>query len=85
MQLALGRLASVAPSGPLTLRTDEKKTYRAVIREQFGPRAWHETTLGSRARTTANPLFAINTTMAMTRDNNGRLRRRSWLVTQKGK
>src|SRR5204863_144381 len=37
-----------------------------------------------RIRSTHNPLFAINTTMAMTRDNLGRLRRRSWLVTKVG-
>jgi hypothetical protein len=34
-------------------------------------------------RNTHNPLFPINTTLAMTRDNCGRLRRRSWLVTKK--
>ena len=28
-------------------------------------------------------MFPINTTLAMTRDNLGRLRRRSWLVTKK--
>jgi transposase-like protein len=34
------------------------------------------------ARGTFNPLFPINTTLAMTRDNLGRLRRQSWLVTK---
>ena len=34
-------------------------------------------------RATHNPLFPINTTLAMTRDNCGRLRRRSWLVSKR--
>ena len=49
----------------------------------FGDRVTHETTSGKLPRTTFNPLFPINTTLAMTRDNLGRLRRKSWLVTKK--
>jgi transposase-like protein len=67
---------------PVTLLSDEKSSYRTLIRGVFGGAARHETTPGKAPRTTRNPLFPINTTLAMTRDNNGRLRRRSWLVSK---
>ena len=85
VRLVLRRLAQLAGDAPLVLRTDEKPSYRSIARRIFGARLQHETTSGSRPRTTSNPLFAINTTMAMTRDNCGRLRRRSWLVSQRGR
>ena len=69
--------------GPLLLHTDEKASYRTIARRTFGRRLTHETTPGSAPRTTFNPLFPINTTFAMTRDNCGRLRRKSWLVSKK--
>ena len=77
------RLAELVPTGSLRLQTDEKSSYATLIREVFGDRATHETTAGSDPRTTRNPLFPINTTLAMSRDNNGRLRRKSWLVTKR--
>ena len=70
-------------AGPLELRTDQKASYGSIARGVFGDRLRHVTTAGTRIRTTHNPLFPINTTLAMTRDNCGRLRRRSWLVTKK--
>jgi transposase-like protein len=82
VRAVLGRLAELVPKGPLRLQTDEKSSYATLIREVFGDRAIHETTAGSDPRTTRNPLFPINTTLAMSRDNNGRLRRKSWLVTK---
>jgi transposase-like protein len=69
----------------LTVQSDEKSSYRTLVREMFGALAVHESTPGTAARTTHNPLFPINTTVAMTRDNNGRLRRRSWLVSKECK
>src|SRR5262249_16280198 len=66
----------------LTLRTDEKASYETLAKQVFGERVRHETTSGTQIRTTFNPLFPINVTLAMTRDNCGRLRRRSWLVTK---
>ena len=66
----------------LTLQSDEKGSYGTLVREVFGDLAVHETTPGTAPRTAHNPLFPINTTLAMTRDNNGRLRRRSWLVSK---
>ncbi len=71
-------------SGRLVLRTDQKASYATIAKEVFGDRVVHETTSGKLPRTVQNPLFPINTTLAMTRDNCGRLRRKSWLVTKKG-
>ena len=69
---------------PLVLRSDQKSSYATVAQEVFGERVRHERTSGRDPRTVRNPLFPINTTLAMTRDNCGRLRRQSWLVTKKG-
>ena len=69
----------------LVFRTDKKISYGELAREVFGERVQHETTSSTDIRSTFNPLFAINTTLAMTRDNCGRLRRRSWLVTKRAK
>ena len=69
--------------GELTLDTDEKSSYRTLAREVFGDRVRHRRTSSRVARSTSNPLFPINTTIAMSRDNCGRLRRRSWLVSKK--
>ncbi|MBL8736544.1 MAG: IS1 family transposase [Planctomycetes bacterium] len=66
----------------LGLLTDEKSSYGTLSREVFGDRVDHQTTSSRVARGTFNPLFPINTTLAMTRDNLGRLRRQSWLVTK---
>jgi hypothetical protein len=71
--------------GSLILQSDEKASYQTLVREVFGDAAKHEQTSGKAARTVDNPLFPINTTLAMTRDNNGRLRHRSWLVTKRCK
>ena len=79
----LSVLAQKAPRGGVTLSTDCKASYATIAIGVFGERLVHETTLGTLLRNTKNPLFAINTTLAMTRDNCGRLRRRSWLVTKK--
>lgn len=82
VEKTLRSLSEVA-KGALTLQTDQKSSYATISRTVFGDRLIHETTPGSQARTTRNPLFPINTTLAMTRDNCGRLRRKSWLVTKK--
>lgn len=68
----------------LGLLSDEKSSYGRLAQQIFGDRVQHSTTPGSQPRTTFNPLFPINTTLAMTLDNCGRLRRNSWLVTKKG-
>lgn len=79
----LGTLAAKVPDGNVLLHTDQKASYATIARRVFGDRLKHVTTAGTLVRDTHNPLFPINTTLAMTRDNCGRLRRRSWLVTKK--
>ena len=78
----LEKLRDRLPDGVLTLRSDEKGSYATLVVELFGVRALHLTTSGRDPRTRFNPLFAINVTITMSRDNNGRLRRKSWLVTK---
>ncbi|HLQ37889.1 MAG TPA: hypothetical protein VK348_08815 [Planctomycetota bacterium] len=65
------------------LITDKKALYASLCRSLLGSQVEHFTWSGRLLRTTYNPLFPINLTDAMLRDNNGRLRRRSWLVTKK--
>ena len=77
----LGRLANMI-TGPLELHTDQKSSYGTIARRAFGSNLIHDTTPSKRIRSTFDRLFAINTTLAMTRDNCGRLRRKSWLVTK---
>ena len=79
---AFGRLQRLLGSRRATLVTDEKFSYATERRRRFGPQVAHVTVNSKAPRTTQNPLFSINLTEAMMRDNNGRLRRRSWLVTK---
>jgi hypothetical protein len=83
VRAVLGTLAAKVPDGDLALHTDQKASYATIARSTFGDRVIHRTTAGALVRDTSNPLFSINTTLAMTRDNCGRLRRRSWLVTKR--
>ena len=71
--------------GPIELLTDQKSSYATVASEVFGPDLVHSTTSSKAPRTTRNPLFPINSMIAMSRDNCGRLRRRSWLVSKLAK
>ncbi|MFT4516176.1 MAG: transposase-like protein [Planctomycetota bacterium] len=72
-------------AGRLELLTDQKSSYATVAREVFGSDVTHATTAGSAPRTKHNPLFPINSTIAMSRDNCGRLRRKSWLVSKRAR
>lgn len=68
----------------VTLFSDEKSTYPKLARESFGAnRLQHLQTNSKRVRDIFNPLFPINNTEAMGRDNMGRLRRESWLASKK--
>jgi transposase-like protein len=68
----------------IVLRTDQKAMYVPLARSVFGAeRLEHQRVSGKLPRTVANPIFKINLTDAMARDNNGRLRRRSWLHSKK--
>jgi transposase-like protein len=79
VKAALEKLLTMAGRERLHLQTDEKSSYKTLIDQVLGPGAGHSTTPGTDPRTKWNPLFPINVTMAMSRDNNGRLRRKSWL------
>jgi transposase-like protein len=79
----LQTLAAKCPTGFVALRTDQKHSYVRIAKQVFGPRLEHQVTSSKRVRDKANPLFPINVTMAMTRDNCGCLRRQSWLHTKK--
>ena len=68
---------------PIVLHTDQKASYGRIAREVFGEAVQHERTSGKAPRTPRNPLFPINTVLAMSRDLVGALRRQSWLVSKK--
>jgi hypothetical protein len=68
---------------PVVLNSDEKILYGYLGRRQFGKRLVHLKTNSKVLRATWNPLFKINLTNAIARDINGRLRRRSWLVSKR--
>jgi hypothetical protein len=79
---SLGRLQQLLGGQRAVLRTDEKSSYATQCRRRFGQQVEHECWSGAAPRTVLNPLQAINTTDSMLRDNNGRLRRRCWLVSK---
>ncbi len=83
VQAVLTELRSRVDGGAVHLLSDEKAMYSRLIRIVFRDGATHDTTPSTQARGTFNPLFPINLTLAMSRDNCGRLRRDSWLVTEK--
>lgn len=82
VHLTLRRCKDLLGDRRATLLTDEKALYGALQKRLFGAQVTHETVSGKAPRTTWNPLFPINHTEAMLRDNCGRLRRRSWLVSK---
>ncbi len=84
LKRVLGRVARHCESASkIVLTSDEKTVYPGLARRAFGKaRLTHETYSSKMRRDTANPLFRINLTNAMARDNNGRLRRRSWLASK---
>ncbi len=79
-----GRFQRLLAGQKALLITDDKAIYRTLCRRLMGDRVQHLTYSSKLARTTFNPLFPINLTEAMLRDNLGRLRRRSWLVSKRG-
>jgi transposase-like protein len=67
------------PRRLLELVTDQKRTYRTILRRHFPQKVGaHITESSRRTRNRANPMFAINHTLAMMRDQVSRLVRRSW-------
>jgi len=74
-----------APEELLQLVTDQKKTYPILAKQHFGARiAAHVQESARRARNPANPLFAINHTLATLRDHVSRLVRRTWAASKRG-
>ena len=69
----------------IRIDTDEKTTYPGLIRWAFGPRHEHRQSSSKLPRDTGNRLFPINHMNAMARYLTGRLRRRSWLASKKGR
>jgi len=70
-------------TGIVEVGTDEKHTYRALLKKRFGTRLVHETTNSKRRRSYWNPLFVVNHTFAMLRDGLSRLVRRTWAGSKK--
>jgi transposase-like protein len=62
----------------IDVQTDEKKTYRLLLRQVFGKQVRHQWVNSKAVRNRANLLFPINNTLAQARDNLARLVRRSW-------
>ena len=83
VRATLHALAGRLGDSSLTLLSDEKASYGTLATEVFGTSVRHIATSSRLPRTAFNPLFPINLTLAMSRDNCGRLRRDSWLVTEK--
>ena len=79
----LRRFRRLLDGGLGELLTDQKALYGSLCRRLFAAQVTHTTASGRLPRTRFNPLFSINLTDAMLRDNNGRMRRRSWLVSKR--
>ena len=79
----LGALHEKVGARQIVLRSDMKASYGTIARQIFGQALRHERTSGKDPRTNKNPLFSINTMLAMARDLIAALRHRSWLVTKK--
>ena len=74
------------PGELLQLVMDQKRTYRPLVKQVFGNRiAALVTESSKRARNPANPLFAINHTLATLRDHASRLVRRTWGCTKRAR
>ena len=85
MRRVLRRLRQLLAGRRATLVTDQKGLYATQCKVLFGDQVVHERHSGKLPRTAYNPLFRINLTEAMLRDNCGRLRRRTWLCSKKAR
>lgn len=68
---------------PLQIVTDRKVTYPPIVRKHFGRGGTFVREYSSTARNVFNPLFPINHTLAMLRDQISRLVRRSWAASKR--
>jgi transposase-like protein len=78
---ALRKVTGSVPS--VSVSTDEKHSYAALLRRTFGSRLEHERTNSKVQRNYWNPLFVVNHTLAMMRDGLSRLVRRNWGASKK--
>ena len=69
-------------SGIVPVNTDEKHSYRVLLKERFKERLVHQRTNSKEPRSYWNPLFVVNHTFAMLRDGLSRLVRRNWAVSK---
>jgi hypothetical protein len=72
-----------APRVPLEIVTDRKQSYPPLVRRHFARRSAFVRESSSTTRNTLNPLFPINHTLAMLRDQVSRLVRRSWAASKR--
>jgi len=72
----------VPTTGLVLVNTDQKHTYRALLKDAFGERLVHQRTHSREPRTYWNPLFVVNHTFAMLRDGLSRLVRRNWAASK---
>jgi transposase-like protein len=70
--------AQLAPSASFDVQTDEKKSYPPILLEVFECQIRHQWVNSKVERGRTNLLFPINNVLAQSRDNLGRLVRRSW-------
>lgn len=81
----LEALRAATGPGPMSLVSDMKSSYPVVAKAVFGEDLKRHRLVSSRLpRDSCNPLFAVNLTIEMGRDNIGRLRPHSWLASKKG-
>lgn len=73
-----GLRAVLAPDALCFVETDEKCTYRPIVREVLGRQVRHQWVNSKARRDRNNLLFPINNVLAQSRDNLSRLVRRSW-------
>lgn len=83
VRIIMGRLRRLLHGRPATLISDEKPSYASICRRRFSGLLKHVRVPSRLPRNTFNPLFAMNLTQAMLRDNCGRLRQRSWLASKR--
>ena len=62
--------------------SDEKHSYRVLLKDALGKRLDHQRTNSRAPRNRLNPLFRINLTLAMMRDSVSRLVRRTWAASK---
>ena len=66
----------------IVIETDQKTSYASLVKKLFGERARHWRHSSRLPRTTSNPLWPINHTLARLRDGISRLVRETWAASK---